>query len=337
MIFLMLSLALSSLSTLAYAQHPTLFGNDFNAALKAAKRSGNPVLIDVYTTWCKPCKMLDKEVFEQPDVIELLRANFEAVKLDAERGAGVDFVKRYGVQAYPTVLVVDASGQELDRMVGYPGAAAARRFFEGIKAAPSPGSFAALQSRHAAGERDTASLHQLVRLGRELQHPAVGAYVADLLDATGGWSSERADGLVMRYASTDNRLFDTLVTRRAASPDAPDTYLIDERIAVELDRALFGTVPARRRVAKRLIERAYPMRADSTYLRYRMRVAREAGRARRYGRLAVKWQDRYPTTDPDELAELIYIFESRLPGWKEEQVEAWKVRKGELLDVRSGR
>mgnify|MGYP000391795061 CR=1 FL=1 len=41
-------------------------------------------IVDVYTPWCGPCKMMDKNTFSNPEVINQIGKNFYAVKFNAE-------------------------------------------------------------------------------------------------------------------------------------------------------------------------------------------------------------------------------------------------------------
>ena len=38
-------------------------------ALFAQQQTPKKIFMDVYTTWCGPCKLLDKNTFSNPDVI----------------------------------------------------------------------------------------------------------------------------------------------------------------------------------------------------------------------------------------------------------------------------
>jgi thiol-disulfide isomerase/thioredoxin len=75
------------------------------------------VFVDVGAYWCPPCRKLDEEVFIRPEVGEALARGFVAVHVDAEKGEGPELVARYRVQAYPTLLVLEAEGLEKGRMV----------------------------------------------------------------------------------------------------------------------------------------------------------------------------------------------------------------------------
>jgi thioredoxin-related protein len=54
-----------------------------------AKKVPKPLFMDVYTQWCGPCKMLDRNTFSDPKLAEYVNKNFYAVKFDAESGAPV--------------------------------------------------------------------------------------------------------------------------------------------------------------------------------------------------------------------------------------------------------
>ncbi len=53
-------------------------------ALAAQKESPKKIFMDVYTNWCGPCKLLDKNTFHNADVVKYVNANFYAVKFNAE-------------------------------------------------------------------------------------------------------------------------------------------------------------------------------------------------------------------------------------------------------------
>lgn len=56
-----------------------------------AKKSPKPLFIDVYTSWCGPCKMLDAKTFNDPQLADYVNKHFYAVKFNAESGAPVMF------------------------------------------------------------------------------------------------------------------------------------------------------------------------------------------------------------------------------------------------------
>jgi thioredoxin 1 len=96
---------------------PFAWSHRFDEALTAAKSAGKNVFVDFETTWCGPCKSMDDWIWTDNDVAALLNAGYVGVKLDGD--VEKDLVKRFNVSGYPTMLVLDGSGKELKRIVGY--------------------------------------------------------------------------------------------------------------------------------------------------------------------------------------------------------------------------
>ena len=53
-------------------------------AVAAQQDEPRKVMMDVYTQWCGPCKMMMRNTFTNADVISYINANYYAVKFDAE-------------------------------------------------------------------------------------------------------------------------------------------------------------------------------------------------------------------------------------------------------------
>lgn len=83
--------------------------DDWQNVLTQAKAQKKLIFVDIYTTWCGPCKEMDKKTFTQAAVGDKFNARFINYKIDAEKGFGITLAKRYGATAFPTCLFVDAS------------------------------------------------------------------------------------------------------------------------------------------------------------------------------------------------------------------------------------
>lgn len=97
----------------------TWLHGSLDEALARAKAEGKLVLLDVGAYWCPPCHQLDEEVFVRPEVGERIDRGYVALHVDAEKGDGPELCERYDVQAYPTVLVLEATGVEKGRVVDF--------------------------------------------------------------------------------------------------------------------------------------------------------------------------------------------------------------------------
>lgn len=58
-----------------------------------AKMAKEPrkVMVDVYTKWCGPCKIMNKTTFHDPEVVKYINDNFYAIKFNAEGPETVSF------------------------------------------------------------------------------------------------------------------------------------------------------------------------------------------------------------------------------------------------------
>ena len=53
-------------------------------ALAAQEKQPKKIFMDVYTTWCGPCKLLDRNTFSDAQVAKFINDNYYAVKFNAE-------------------------------------------------------------------------------------------------------------------------------------------------------------------------------------------------------------------------------------------------------------
>lgn len=85
------------------------------AALRQARTERLLVLIDFFADWCVPCRVLEKDVFPDPRLRELLEG-YLLVRVDVDHLP--DVANNYEVAAMPTLVVLDSHGQERQRLVG---------------------------------------------------------------------------------------------------------------------------------------------------------------------------------------------------------------------------
>lgn len=86
--------------------------------LEQAKAENKLVFLDFYTSWCLPCRIMDEEVFTQKDIADKMNENFINYKINAEKDNGPSLSTIFNVYAYPTLLMLDADGNILERKDG---------------------------------------------------------------------------------------------------------------------------------------------------------------------------------------------------------------------------
>lgn len=56
----------------------------FDKAVELARKNKKHIIVDVYTQWCGPCKLMSKNTFQNPVIAKYINENYYAVKYDAE-------------------------------------------------------------------------------------------------------------------------------------------------------------------------------------------------------------------------------------------------------------
>ena len=112
-------------------------------ALTLQKKAPKKIMIDMYTSWCGPCKMLDKNTFTNKDLISFVNTYYYAVKFNAEGNETVNYKEQVfanpnydpakakrrnsqhqmtqflGVSAYPTIVFLGLEAELIAPIPGY--------------------------------------------------------------------------------------------------------------------------------------------------------------------------------------------------------------------------
>lgn len=111
-------------------------------ALEAQQNEPKKIILDAYTTWCGPCKLLDRNTFSNKNVIAYINTHFYAVKFNAEGTEEINykdftytnpnyipgrkgrnsqhlFAHALKVTGYPSLVFFDDTGDLIQAVAGY--------------------------------------------------------------------------------------------------------------------------------------------------------------------------------------------------------------------------
>ncbi|TGV03114.1 thioredoxin family protein [Flavivirga rizhaonensis] len=136
-------LLLLAVFTTAFANAQKINWVTFEEAVALQKKTPKKIMMDVYTNWCGPCKLLDKNTFHNKDVVDYVNKNYYAVKFNAEGNEKINYKGKtfsnpnynpananrrnsphelshyFQVNSYPTIIFMDEKGVFLTPITGY--------------------------------------------------------------------------------------------------------------------------------------------------------------------------------------------------------------------------
>ncbi len=153
-------------------------GLSFSQIKEKAAIEGKMIFIDVYTTWCGPCKYMAQKVFTQKKVGDFFNENFINISVQTDTSNKDDenvkswytdakvINEYYSVKAYPTFLFLNAEGELIHSIVG--ASLDAEEFLvKSQKAVDTASQYAHLKYLFNNGNREPDFLRSLVQAAKE--------------------------------------------------------------------------------------------------------------------------------------------------------------------------
>jgi thioredoxin-like negative regulator of GroEL len=193
-------------------------------ATEDARARGLPVLLDFGAVWCPPCQLMDSELLLAPRRPAVVEA-FVLARLDVDDRSSWPIKDRYEVRSYPTIVAIEADGDEIGRLVGYPGLDPMVAWLDDVATGrlvrrptdPSPPEAAAL-AWQAVREERLDEARRLVAIGAaepdRVELRLARFHVAPTVeDAT--WLAERARGRAIDWVGATASVADEPAGRAA--------------------------------------------------------------------------------------------------------------------------
>ncbi len=321
------------------AEHLAFIHENFGEAMQKARAENKIVFIDAYTTWCGPCKMMDKQTFTDEDVVTLFNEKFVNLKLDMERGDGLTVQQRYKISAFPTLLFLNADGEVLHKVLGFQDA---DQFLAiGKVALSSDQTFGALTTRYDKGERDPKFLKEyaekLAETYDDRRHTVAEEYLASQTDlftaANLDFSMRFTEGVGtprFKFLVDNQKAFEKKFTKDEISlkiQELVTDFLMDDKNLPTLGQS------------DTLIRSVYPEKADRMSKNYHLSYYRMKGDRDNYAASAVQYFKKYDD-NPDELSETATTFLEQIDDknllskavkWAKNAVKKQRTVKNQLL------
>ncbi len=189
------------------------------------------IFVDAYTTWCGPCKMMDRTTFKDVEVTKYYNENFVNLKMDMEKGNGPSFAQMHSIRGYPSLLFLNAGGELVHRSLGFQDG---KKFLELGKSASDPNQqVITLQKRFERGEKDQDFLlnyaDALTMAGMDGYEEATQAYI----DQEKDWNSPKNIRALFDYskASIDSKLFEYMLANKSLFESEIGVQKVEDKIS----------------------------------------------------------------------------------------------------------
>ncbi len=102
----------------------------FNEGIELAAKTGKPAIIDFYTSWCKWCKVMEKETFSNTEVKGILEKEFITIRIDAENRTDkleyngkvytpAQLTRHFAVRGFPSLAYLESDGDKIMVIPGF--------------------------------------------------------------------------------------------------------------------------------------------------------------------------------------------------------------------------
>lgn len=282
---------------------------EWNQVLQTAAKENKLIFLDAYTSWCQPCKRMDKQVFPQKMIGDFFNKKFINVKMNMEEGIGKNLQKKYDIFFYPTFLFLTADGTVVHRNAGF---LSAPKLLDLGKTALNPDNrLSAFETRYTKGERSPAFLKKYTEVRKAAMDGTHGAIAEDYLATQEDWLSKDNVKFIFKYVdNTDSKLFDYMVEHRTDF----QKIMGQSKVSGKIENLIYQKIYDEKGNASldeldRLFKKVYaPQQAEKASMRFKLNYFLEKKSSEKYAKTAVNYYKKFPPRDPSELSDVAYNF-----------------------------
>jgi len=291
----------------AQAKEIQFIKGDFEAAKAKAKEERKLIFVDAYAVWCGPCKMMDRNTFNNERVAAYFNENFVNLKIDVEKGQGPIFASKYQITGMPTLLFLDYNGEIVSRELGYRGP---NELMQAAKSADSPENTSVYYSlAYEEGSNDPEILYNysliLAKQDKDF-HEAAARYFATQSDKDLYKNPQNWEAIRQLTTDIDSREFQYLLKKKKKFEKNFGAQAVDEKIKKVLKETVLKAAILRKEeeYLKAVLTAQSELKDDDrTANRLKMVYAEATNDWTNYAQKAAYHFDTYTVTDAKLLAE----------------------------------
>ncbi len=280
--------------------------DDYQNALKVAATSNKTIMIDAYTTWCGPCKMMSNNTFKDEETADFYNQNFINLKLDMEKNNGPALGVKYNVKAYPTIVFIDSKENIVYKSVGYidgPTFLALGKDVIGGKK-----NIFSLMNAYSKGGKTSEKLLELVKAKVSMMEPDASKYAAEYLKTQKDWTTQTNQELIIQTCNdVESKMFEYVIANiekyKKSYGEPTINRLIESAVQNYVNR---NPLPKLKNVEK-VFKMVYPNEYKQTTGKYQMGITRSKGDIKGYTKAALSYFKTYDK-DSEELNEAAITF-----------------------------
>lgn len=277
--------------------------------LQQAEKEDKLIFLDAYTTWCGPCRMMDKDVFPDKELGKYYNKHFISVQIDMEGEEGMPLGRKYQVKAYPSLLFIDGTGEVVHRLVGYH---EAEQLLDAGQTAIDPEqNLKGLTDRFEAGEKDPDFLLKLAIARASAMEDGHMEVLEAYFETQPEWSSPENMELLFTFTDDlDSPLFDYIAQHRSDFEMLFGKEAVVQKLQHLVNQKLYRQVGESFDLESvdKLYEKAYPDMAEKLSARFRADYYRMAGAQEEFLEATMYYLENFGSDDAMELNNAAWNF-----------------------------